>query len=468
MKQNLIKYTLKEMIEMNNNRADAQYKKMTETPINRLISILAIPCVISMMITMIYNVADTFFVSKINVQASGATGIVFSLMGIIQAFGFMFGQGSGSCISRFLGAKEVDNARRYCSTAFFSSVIVGIIITTLGLIFLTPFMELLGSTKTILPYAKTYAKYILISAPAMCSSCVMNNILRYEGMANRAMIGLATGGILNILLDPLLIFVFDLGIAGAGLATALSQYISMGILLVIFLMKQPQSRISFRYMCFNPKVIWDISTTGVPSFARQGLNSVSNMLLNVQAGFFGDACIASMSIVAKVSMLIFSVGVGIGQGFQPVGSFNYGAKKFDRVRNAIRFTWIFDTIVVAVLSAIVFAFAPYVIRIFRSEAEIIEIGTIALKCLCASLILLPTVMTANMTFQSVGKKLRAFFLACCQNGLFFIPLVWLLPKYIGITGIEIAQPISNAISALIAIPFLLYFIKQLKTQTKNA
>lgn len=449
-------------------RADLQYKRMTQTPIKKLIITLSIPTIISMMITMIYNVADTFFVSKINVQASGATGIVFSLMGIIQAFGFMFGQGGGSCISRLLGAKNIEVARKYSSTAFFASLTVGLAITVIGFLTLTPLMKLLGSTETILPYAKDYAKFILIASPAMCTSCVMNNILRYEGMANLAMIGLTTGGILNMVLDPILIFVFKLGISGAGLATAISQYISMAILLTIFLMKKPQSRISFKYLSFNPSIIWDISTTGVPSFARQGLNSVSTMLLNVQAGFYGDACIASMSIVAKVSMLIFSVGVGIGQGFQPVGSFNYGAKKYDRVRRAVLFTWGFDTIVVTVLSAIVFVFAPSVIRLFRSEAEIIEIGTIALRCLCASLVLLPTVMTANMTFQSIGKKLRAFFLACCQNGLFFIPMVLLLPKYIGITGIEIAQPISNTISALIAIPFLLFFIRQLKKQEKNA
>lgn len=451
-------------MDKNMSKSDAQFKRMTETPVNKLITTLAIPTVISMMITMIYNVADTFFVSKINVQASGATGIVFSLMGLVQAFGFMFGQGAGSCISRLLGAKKIDTARKYCSTAFFSALAVGLIVLSAGLIFINPFMKLLGSTETILPYARTYARFILICAPAMCTSCVMNNILRYEGMANMAMIGLTTGGILNMALDPLLIFVFKMGIAGAGLATAISQYISMGILLAVFLMKKPQTRISFKYISLSPSVIWDISTTGVPSFARQGLNSASNMFLNVQAGFYGDACIAAMSIVAKVSMLIFSVGVGIGQGFQPVGSFNYGAKKYDRVRKAILFTWRFDTIVVSVLSMIVFAFAPSVVRLFRSEQEILDIGTIALRCLCVSLILLPTVMTANMTFQSIGKKLRAFFLACCQNGLFFIPMIWLLPKYYGVIGIEIAQPLSNAISALIAIPFLIAFIRNLKNK----
>ena len=215
--------------------ANKQFIKMTQTPVNRLIASLAIPTVISMLITTVYNITDTYFVSKINISASGATGIVFSLMAILQAFGFMFGHGSGSCISRHLGAKEIDKARKYSSTGFFLAAVSGIIIMLFGLIFLSPFMKLLGSTSTILPYAKTYGAFILIAGPAMTTGCVMNNILRYEGMASLAMLGLTAGGVLNIVLDPLLIFYFDMGISGAGLATAISQYVSMGILLIMFL-----------------------------------------------------------------------------------------------------------------------------------------------------------------------------------------------------------------------------------------
>lgn len=450
---------------MQNNAAKEQYIKMTETPINRLIVSLSVPTVISMMITMIYNVADTYFVSKISVSASGATGIVFSLMAILQAFGFMFGHGSGSCISRQLGAKKIEQARQYCSTGFFLSLITGLIIMSFGLIFLSPFMKLLGSTPTILPYAKAYALYILIAAPAMTTSCVMNNILRYEGMANLAMIGLGTGGILNIILDPILIFKLDLGIAGAGISTAISQYISMVLLLLAFLMKKAQSRISIKYIRLSPKFIFEIIATGLPSLARQGLNSISNMILNFQSTVYGDACIAAMSIVAKVSMLIFSVGVGIGQGFQPVCSFNYGAKIYSRVNEGIKFVWKFGTIVIAVLSAICFIFAPQIVMMFRKDADVVNIGTAALRVLCISLIFLPTVMTANMTFQSIGKSGKAFFLACSQNGLFFIPNIIILPKIIGIAGIEISQPISYVISAALAVPFLLIFMKELKNPT---
>lgn len=449
------------MRETNNTAAARQYKKMTETPVNKLIASLALPTVISMMITMIYNAADTFFVSKISVSASGATGIVFSLMAILQAFGFMYGHGAGSNISRKLGAKDIESARIYCSTAFFLALATGIIIGTAGILCLTPLMKLLGSTHTILPYAKNYGLYILIAAPAMASSCVMNNIMRYEGMAKLAMIGLATGGILNIFLDPLFIFTFKLGISGAGLATALSQYISMFILLVFFLKKKTQSRIALRYFTFRPRVIWDIISVGVPSFARQGLNSISTMFLNIMAAPYGDACIAAMSIVAKIMMFIFSVCIGIGQGFQPVCSFNYGAQKHGRVRQAIRFLWIFATVVVSIISAVCFIIAPHIVTLFRSEEMIVQIGSRALRYICLAMCLMPTIMAANMTFQSVGMSGKAFFLACAQNGLFFIPLILILPRFLGLTGIEIAQPISFVVAAAVSVPFLVKFYKDL-------
>ena len=442
--------------------AEKQYKSLTETPISRLIPKLAVPTIISMLVTMLYNIADTYFVSKISVSASGATGVLLSLMGLLQAFGFMFGQGAGSNISRRLGAKDIEAAKKYCSTAFFTSLAVGLIIMSIGLVFLEPLMYLLGSTDTILPYAKSYGTFILIAAPAIMSSFVMNNILRFEGMAKLAMIGITTGGILNIILDPILIFTFNLGIAGAGIATAFSQYLSMFILLAIFLMKKPQSRIAFKYFSFKPSVLKDIVVVGLPSFARQGLNSISTMVFNLQAAPFGDECIAAISIVSKVGMFIFSISLGIGQGFQPVCSFNYGAKLWERVREAIKFLWKFSTLVITVMAGICFTFAPQVISLFREDEGVIDIGTTALRLICVAIITLPTVMTGNMTFQSTGKNGQAFFLACAQNGLFFVPLILILPRFFGLIGILIAWPISYIISACIATPMLLKFLKEIK------
>ena len=447
--------------------ASKQFDKMTKTPVNRLISRLAVPTVISMLITMLYNIADTYFVSKISVAASGATGVLLSLMGLIQAFGFMFGQGAGSNISRRLGAKEIEKAREYASTAYFSGLSVGLLIMALGLIFLEPSMKLMGSTQTILPLAKIYGTYILIAAPAMTTSFVMNNILRFEGMAKLAMIGITTGGILNIILDPLLIFKLNMGIAGAGLATAVSQYIGMFILLSMFLMKKPQSRIAFKYFSFKPRTTLDIIEVGLPSFARQGLNSISTMFFNQQAAAFGDECIAAISITAKLGMFIFSVALGIGQGFQPVCSFNFGAKLYSRVRQAIKFLWVYATAVLVVMAGICFIFAPQIIALFRYDAGVVEIGTKCLRLLMAALITLPTVMVGNMTFQSVGKSGRAFFLACAQNGLFFIPLILVLPKLLGLLGIQLAWPISYLIAAAIATPMILSYLKELRVKSEE-
>ena len=445
-----------------------QFDKMTKTPVNRLINTLAVPTIISMMITIFYNLADTYFVSKISVASSGATGIIFSLMGIIQAFGFMFGHGSGSCVSRRLGAKDGNAANQYCSTGFFLAIGFGITLMTLGLIFINPLIKGLGSTDTILPYAKAYGRYILICTPAMTTSCVMNNILRYEGKASIAMIGLTTGAVLNIALDPIFIFALNMGISGAGIATAISQYLGMAILLSMFVFGKSQSKISIKLVSLKPKFVWQIISTGAPSLARQGFNSISTMIMNIQAAPFGDECIAAMSVSAKCMMLIFSVCIGIGQGFQPVCSFNYGAKLWVRVRDAIKHTWKLSTIVTAILSGIMFALAPTVVSLFREEAEIVTIGTAATRFCCVALIFLPTVMMANMTFQSIGRTGPAFFLACAQNGMFFIPFVLILPRFIGVTGIEISQPLGYILSAAIALPYLLKFLHELKLRQADA
>ena len=441
--------------------AQKQYIKMTETPIDKLIPRLAVPTIISMLITMLYNIADTYFVSKISVAASGATGILLSLMGLIQAFGFMFGQGAGSNISRRLGAKEIEKANIYCSTAVFTSLGVGLSIMTFGLIFIKPIMFALGSTKTILPYAVSYGRWILIAAPAMICAFVLNNILRFEGMAKLAMIGITVGGILNVALDPLLIFVFDFGISGAGIATAVSQLVSLLILLSMFLRKKSQSRISFKYFSFKPQVIKDIIAVGLPSFARQGLNSVSTMVFNLQAQPYGDECIAAISIVSKIGMFMFSTSLGIGQGFQPVCSFNFGAKLYQRVKDSIKFLWVFSTLVIAVFSVIGFIFAPQLIALFRDDAKVLEIGITSLRILCVGIITLPTTMVGNMTFQSTGKSGKAFFLACAQNGLFFIPIILILPNAIGLLGVQLAWPIAYAIAAIVAAPMIISYMKKL-------
>ncbi len=445
--------------------ADSQYIKMTETPVAKLILALGIPTTVSMLITNIYNMADSYFVSQVSLSAGGATSIVFGIMSILQAFGFMFGHGAGSNISRMLGSKHIEKASRYASTGFFWALLCGLMIMTGGLIFLEPLMRLLGSTDTILPYAKDYGMWILLAAPAMTASCVLNNILRYEGKATLAMIGLTTGGILNIALDPLFIFTLGMEISGAGLATAVSQYISFCILLSMFLRKKTQSRLSMHFIAREVKTVSDIVITGLPSLARQGLNSISTMVLNAQAKAFGDAAIAAMGYVGRTSSLIFSVGLGIGQGFQPVSGFNYGAKKYTRVKKGTWFTLGFGTAFIGVISAVCFAFAPQIIALFRKEAMVIEIGSEALRIMCVFLLFLPVSVVATMLFQSIGKSIPALILSCLQSGLVFIPLCIILPQFFGITGIELAQPLAYFTAAIISLPMMFAFLRRLPEDT---
>ena len=446
--------------------ASKKYIKMTETPIPRLVITLGIPTTISMLITNIYNMADSFFVSQISQSAGGATSVVFGIMTILQAFGFMFGHGAGSQISRFLGKQDSQNASKYASTSFFYSLLCGIIILAGGLIFLEPLMMLLGSTETILPYAKDYGMWILIAAPAMTASCVLNNILRYEGMATLAMIGLTTGGILNMILDPVFIFALNMGIEGAGLATALSQYISFGILLYMFLAKRTQSKLSIKHIDRGVRVIGSIIKEGLPSFARQGLNSVSTVVLNAQAKPFGDLAIAAMGYVSKTAGLIFSVGLGIGQGFQPVVGFNYGAKKYDRVRKASIFTFLFSMAFLGVISAICYIFANEIIYLFGSNDEVTKIGGVALRMFCISMLFFPVSVVATMLFQSIGKSISALVLSCLQNGLLLIPMYYILPIYMDITGIQVARPLAYILSAFASAPMLIVFLQKLKKQTE--
>ena len=442
-------------------RSALQFRRMTETPIPQLILSLAAPTILSMLITSIYNLADTFFVGQISTSASGAVGIVSSLMAILQALGFMLGHGSGSIISRSLGSQNTDAATRFASTSFFTALVFGGIITAAGLLTLPDFMMLLGSTETILPHACAYARYILLAAPIMMSSLVMNNILRYEGKASFAMIGLVTGGLLNMALDPLFIFGLGMGTAGAGLATALSQTISFCILLSMFLRGKTVSQFRLSAVTREARDFGRILLGGAPSFGRQGLNSIGGMLLNLAARGYGDAAVAGMSIVSRIFMFIISVAIGVGQGLQPVASFNYGARKYRRVRQAAIFTIEAAFCMLVVLVGLCWVNGDALIRLFRDDPAVTAVALPAFHYQCLAMLLHPIIVVANMTFQSVGASGRATFLACCRQGVFFIPLILILPRTHGLFGVEICQPIADVLTFLVSLPFLLAFLQQL-------
>lgn len=446
-------------------RDEKQYIKMTETPIPKLVSKLAIPTTISMLVTSIYNLADTFFVSQLSTSASGAVGIVFSLMTIIQAVGFTLGMGAGSLLSRRLGEKDKKAADMYASTAFYIALALGAVIMIAGQLFTEQLMIMLGATKTILEYALDYGNYILWAAPVMCASFVMNNILRSEGKAALAMVGLTTGGILNIILDPIFIFNLEMGTAGAALATLISQCISFCILLSVFLFKKCNTSLSPKNVSLRPRTVFDIVQTGLPSLSRQGLASVATVLLNKAANSYGDAAIAAMSISSKVAMLVSCICIGIGQGFMPVAGYNYGARKFDRVRKSFKFTLATDTVIMTVLGIAIFIFAPSIMKIFRAEdAAVIDIGTAAMRAQCIAMPLMSMTIIVNSTLQSLGKSVRATILSCCRQGIFFIPLILILPKFLGLSGIEYTQAIADALTFLVSLPFAIWFFKELKKE----
>ncbi len=439
-----------------------QYKFMTETPIPKLIIKLGIPTTISMLVTNIYNMADTYFVGTLGTSASGAVGVVFGLMSIIQAFGFTLGHGAGSIISRKLGAREQKDADLVASASFFTSLIVGLLFTIIGLIFIEPLLRLLGSTDTILPYAKDYAIWILIAAPLMMASFVLNNILRYEGKAALAMIGLTTGGLLNIFGDWLFVTKLNIGITGAAIATAISQLISFLILLSMFLRKKTQSRLSVKLYKTGLKKLKLIVSTGFPSLMRQGLTSISTILLNNMAALYNnDAAVSGMTIVNRICFFIFAVGLGIGQGYQPVCSFNYGAKKYRRVKKGFIFTLTAGEALLSILAIIGLFLSDGLVGVFRDDPEVIEIGSFALKAQLISLFFLPLSICANMTFQSIGKNKTATLLSALRSGLTFIPAILILEHFLGLTGIQIAQPVADIATFLITIPFALHFFKNL-------
>ena len=442
-------------------RSALQFRRMTETPIPQLILSLAAPTILSMLITSIYNLADTFFVGQISTSASGAVGVVSSLMAIIQALGFMLGHGAGTIISRSLGNRGTTAATRFASTSFFTALVFGVVLAVAGLGTLPHFMMLLGSTETILPHACAYARPILIAAPLMISSLVMNNILRYEGKASFAMIGLVTGGVLNIALDPLFMFVFGLGTAGAGIATALSQSISFCILLSMFLRGKTVSQFRLSTVTREARDFGRILLGGAPSFGRQGLNSIGGMLLNLAARSYGDAAVAGMSIVSRIFMFIISVAIGVGQGLQPVASFNYGARKYRRVRQAAIFTIEAAFCMLVVLVGLCWVNGDALVRLFRDDPAVTAVALPAFHYQCLAMLLQPIIVVANMTFQSVGASGRATFLACCRQGVFFIPLILILPRTHGLFGVEICQPIADVLTFLVSLPFLIEFLQQL-------
>ena len=439
-----------------------KFIKMTEYPVERLICRLAVPTVISMMITSIYNMSDTYFVGKLeNVSATGAVGVVFPLMTIIQAVGFFFGHGSGNYMSRELGKHHLDTSKRMASVGFFSSVLCCAVLACIGMLFIEPFCLALGSTNTILPFAKEYMTYILISAPVMAGSLVINNQLRFQGNALYAMFGITSGAILNIILDPVFIFVLDMGIKGAAAATAISQCVSL-VLLIAGMLKSDAINISPRYFRPSVAVYKELVKGGLPSLARQGLGSVSTVMLNSAAKAFNDPAIAAVTIVSRFMTVLSSALIGFGQGYQPVCGFNYGAGLYDRVRRAFWFCVKSSVGFLLALSALGFIFAPQILMLFQADSQTtVQIGAAALRYQLLTLPLMSWVTMCNMTLQTVGKTSSATVIAMSRQGIMFIPCIIILPAVFDLNGLIASQPVADLLSLAISIPVMIAFLREL-------
>ena len=438
--------------------ADQHYIKMTETPVAKLILNLGIPTTISMLITNIYNMADTYFVGTIGESAQAATGVLFTVQAIMQGIAFMLGHGGGTFIARALADRNTKEATKFISSAFFTGGILGLIITVCGLTFLDPLVRFLGSTETIVPHAKDYGTWILLAAPFIICSFILNNGLRYEGKAFYAMFGLTAGGILNIFGDYILVIKCGLGVYGAGLATAASQVISFVILLVLYL-KMAQSTISIRAVSKDFRLYLSICRVGLPSLIRQGLTSVTNGLLNNVTKPFGDAAIAAMSVVSRYSNFLMCVGLGMGQGFQPVASFNYQAKRVDRVKKGLLFTTAFGLIFIGAMSAISILFAEPIISIFQKHPDVITIGAKALRFTAFGMMFMPFSVPVNMLYQSIQQPTISSVLSMIRSGAVTIPLLLVGVPILGLLGIQIAQPTADVIAGLISIPFIIRFVR---------
>jgi len=439
--------------------ADQHYKKMTETPVPKLILNLGIPTTISMLITNIYNMADTYFVGTLGESAQAATGVLFTVQAIMQGIAFMLGHGGGTFISRALADKNTKEATTYISSAFFIGGLIGLIITILGLSFLEPLVRFLGSTETILPHAKDYGMWILLAAPFIICSFILNNGLRYEGKAFYAMFGLTAGGLLNILGDYILVMKCGMGVYGAGLATAVSQVVSFTILLFMYL-KMAQSTISIKSVSKSIRLYLAIARIGLPSLIRQGLTSVTNGLLNNITKPFGDAAIAAMSVVSRYSNFLMCVGLGMGQGFQPVASFNYQAKKTDRVKKGLLFTTAFGLLFIGTMSAISIIFAEPIISVFQKNTDVIEIGAKALRFTAIGMMFMPFSVPVNMLYQSIQKPTISSVLSLIRSGMVTIPMLIIGVPILGLLGIQLAQPAADIIAGLISIPFIIHFVRK--------
>ena len=450
---------------MDQQKAASRHRNMTEEKIFPLLLRLAAPTTVGMFVTALYSMTDALFVSSLGTEASAAVGVTFAIQALLQAIGYTFGVGAASLISRALGNRRDRDAGRYATLSLLLAAAVGMLVMLIGLLFGSPLMRILGATDSVHPHALAYSRHLFISAPFTCCAFVASQLLRAEGKAVYSMVGLTVGSLLNIALDPYLIHTLGFGIAGASLATLISQIIGLCVLLSAYLLRKSQLSL---FQDFSPRDLREsgkIVIAGLPSSFRQGFIAVSTILLNHVAGVWGDAAVAALSVVNRVFQLAFSLCLGIGQGMMPIAGFNYGAEKRDRVYRAYLFSSVLASAVMLLVSIPLLILSPRVIAVFRNDPAVISIGSVALRAQSAVLFSHGVVTCANMLLQAIGKQFSATVLACARQGIFFLPLLFLLPNVFGIESLIYVQPLADAITLLFSIPFIVFLVRHLKEQT---
>lgn len=444
-------------------------REMLERPVGPLILSLAAPSIFANVVSTVYNLADTYFVGQMgSTSASAAVGVAFVTSTIIQAIAFYLAQGTGIHMSRCLGAGDTDRASVFVNTGIAGTVVFGAVFALVGHLFLDQLCFLGGATPTILPYARTYISVILFGAPFIASGFLMNMQLRFQGESFYSMLCMVAGAVLNTILTPLLIFPLGLGIAGSALATVISEAVSF-FLLLYEMKKAGITKLGLQYVRIPDRIMLrQINNGGVPSFTRQVMLGVATSLLNNAAAPFGDAAIAGIAVVQRITSVANFFQIGIGQGFQPIVGYNLGAKRYARIREAYSMAIKACFVSVAAIGVITFAFAPQLIAVFRDDPAVVAFGTLTLRLQSITMPFTGVAMATNFLLQTSGKMWRATLLGACRLGLVLGPVVLVLPPVLGMLGVQIAQPVTDVITTLIALPLAANVMREFNELEKKA
>lgn len=441
---------------------------MLEYPVYKVLPIVAVPMIISMLIDSLYNIADAYFVSQIGQAATAAVGVNDSLAHFIRSVSMGFGVGASSYISRLMGAKREDEASRVGTTTLITGMLLVLLLAALAFVFIEPLIMLLGSTVSTKEYSIDYAQFILAAAPFTAGEVVLGQLLRAEGSTRFSMVGMVSGCVINIILDPIFITVLGLGVAGAAIATSISKVISFGVLLFPFFRRKTLLELRFRFFAPSREIYKEVAKMGIPAFLRSSMLTIATVVTNNVAGAFSDTALAASSLSHRCTRLVASAISGFGQGFQPVVGYCWGAKRYKRVLEAFWTCSIMGAAGVSVLGAIMFVFTPQLIGIFSNgNIEMIAIGTLMIRSQCITMVFHVWIIIVNGLFQALGRAVIAGFLGLSRQLICLVPCVLILSALFGINGLSLAQAVADFLCVVVALPLVVRIVREIKSLAKT-